>query len=157
MKGLVVLVTGGSSGLGLACIQRFARQGARVVLCDLPSSKGNEVVSTWSSSVGQDTPKPSFFPADVTNEEQIQNMFNQVKQQYGQLNAVINCAGIGIAQRTYNINKVNSIRKQNLRQKLFVKYLARSTRLIRISTRFKCECCWNIQCYSLGVSFDGRQ
>ena len=50
--------------------------------------------------------EPSFFPADVTNEEQIQQMFEHVKQQYGKLDVLINCAGIGIATRTYNINKV---------------------------------------------------
>ena len=50
--------------------------------------------------------KPSFFPVDVTNEEQIQQMFEQVKKQYGKLDVLINCAGIGIATRTYNMNKV---------------------------------------------------
>lgn len=49
MKGLVVLVTGGASGLGLACTKRFARQGARVVLCDLPSSKGQEMIDQWKN------------------------------------------------------------------------------------------------------------
>ena len=140
MNGLVVLVTGGASGLGLACIKRFARQGARVIMCDLPSSKGNEVVENWATvsissefDVGQPGKqtsgektggkaassnqsgkeqqgalvKPKFFPVDVTNEEQIQSMFNQVKQDYGRLDAVLNCAGVGIAMRTYNINKVS--------------------------------------------------
>lgn len=50
--------------------------------------------------------KPSFYPADVTNEEQIQQMFEEVKKQHGKLDVLINCAGIGIATRTYNINKV---------------------------------------------------
>jgi enoyl-[acyl-carrier-protein] reductase (NADH) len=46
------------------------------------------------------TQGPIFFPVDVTNEKQIQDMFNKVKQD------VLNCAGIGVAFRTYNINKV---------------------------------------------------
>jgi short-subunit dehydrogenase involved in D-alanine esterification of teichoic acids len=33
-------------------------------------------------------------------------MFNKIKQQYGRLDVVLNCAGIGVAFRTYNINKV---------------------------------------------------
>jgi NAD(P)-dependent dehydrogenase (short-subunit alcohol dehydrogenase family) len=49
---------------------------------------------------------PAFFPADVTNEQQIQEMFNKVKQEYGRLDVLLNCAGIGVAFRTYNINKV---------------------------------------------------
>ncbi|CAF3986461.1 unnamed protein product, partial [Rotaria magnacalcarata] len=48
---------------------------------------------------------PAFFSADVTNEQQIQDMFNQIKEKYNRLDAVINCAGIGVAFRTYNINK----------------------------------------------------
>ena len=35
-------------------------------------------------------------------------MFSKVKQQYGRLDVVLNCAGIGVAFRTYNINKVRS-------------------------------------------------
>ncbi len=50
--------------------------------------------------------KPVFFPADVTNEEQVQATLNKIKQQYGKLDVVLNCPGIGVAVRTYNINKV---------------------------------------------------
>jgi NAD(P)-dependent dehydrogenase (short-subunit alcohol dehydrogenase family) len=49
MQGLVTLVTGGAAGLGLACAKRFSAQGARVIICDLPSSKGNEIIEKWSS------------------------------------------------------------------------------------------------------------
>jgi 3-hydroxyacyl-CoA dehydrogenase/3-hydroxy-2-methylbutyryl-CoA dehydrogenase len=49
MKGLVALVTGGASGLGLACAKRFALQGARVIICDLPSSKGKEIIQKWET------------------------------------------------------------------------------------------------------------
>jgi NAD(P)-dependent dehydrogenase (short-subunit alcohol dehydrogenase family) len=45
----------------------------------------------------------------VTKEEELQSMFQQIKEQYGRLDAVLNCAGIGIAQRTYNMNKVGMI------------------------------------------------
>jgi len=137
MNGLVTLITGGAAGLGLACVKRFARQGARVIICDLPSSKGNEIVEKWSSifafssnsalkepeekfektnvkihssnrlSTDQniELEKPVFFPADITNEEQIKAIFNQIKQQYGKLDVVLNCAAIGVTLQTYNINK----------------------------------------------------
>ncbi len=49
MKGLVALVTGGASGLGLACVKRFTQQGARVIICDLPSSKGKEIIQKWET------------------------------------------------------------------------------------------------------------
>ncbi|CAF0863785.1 unnamed protein product [Didymodactylos carnosus] len=168
MKGLVTLVTGGASGLGFACAQRFLRQGARVIICDLPTSKGTEVVqsltdiqqsvaaksninkldnedglsddstnidttqtgnvnleeqqralrgeritssvpgssiSTPSSSKSLLTEQAMFYPIDVTNENEVQQVFDRVKQTHGRLDAVINCAGIACAFRTYNINK----------------------------------------------------
>lgn len=49
MKGLVALVTGGASGLGLACVKRFSQQGARVIICDLPTSKGQDIVDKWDT------------------------------------------------------------------------------------------------------------
>jgi 3-hydroxyacyl-CoA dehydrogenase / 3-hydroxy-2-methylbutyryl-CoA dehydrogenase len=54
---------------------------------------------------------PMFVPADVTNEQQIQDMFDQVKKTYGRLDSVVNCAGIGVAFRTYNINRVSRINR----------------------------------------------
>lgn len=51
MNGLTALITGGAAGLGLACATRFARHGARIIICDLPSSKGKEIVENWSSIV----------------------------------------------------------------------------------------------------------
>ena len=51
MNGLVTVITGGAAGLGLACAKRFARYGARVIICDLPSSKGNEIVENWSTII----------------------------------------------------------------------------------------------------------
>ncbi len=67
----------------------------------------NKIVPKASvSNTSSNEQTPYFFPADVTNEQQIQDMFNKVKQQYGRLDAVLNCAGIGVAFRTYNINKV---------------------------------------------------
>ena len=43
LKGLVGVITGGASGLCRATAERFVRQGARVVICDLPKSAGQEV------------------------------------------------------------------------------------------------------------------
>lgn len=99
IKGFVGLVTGGGSGLGKATVERLVQQGARVVLCDLPNSKGNEVAKT----IGED--KVIFAPVNVVNEADVQNALNVTKEKFGKLNAVVNCAGIGVAFKTYNFNK----------------------------------------------------
>jgi NAD(P)-dependent dehydrogenase (short-subunit alcohol dehydrogenase family) len=56
--------------------------------------------------------EPTFFPADVTNEEQVQNVLNKVKQKYGRLDVLLNCVGIGVARRTYNMTKVRLKKSQ---------------------------------------------
>lgn len=59
-QGLVTLVTGGASGLGRGTVERFVRQGAKVVIADLPTSKGAEV----SKEIGSST---IFTPMDVSS------------------------------------------------------------------------------------------
>lgn len=53
------LVTGGASGLGRATVERIVREGGRVVLCDLPTSKGHEVAKEVGDRV-------TFVPTDVS-------------------------------------------------------------------------------------------
>ena len=59
LKGLVGVVTGAASGLGRATAERFVREGAKVVLCDLPKSAGQEV----ADQLGSDA---VFAPTDVS-------------------------------------------------------------------------------------------
>lgn len=54
----IALITGGASGLGRATVERFVKQGAQVVICDLPSSEG----SALAESIGQ---RAVFVPTDV--------------------------------------------------------------------------------------------
>ncbi|XP_023020368.2 hydroxysteroid 17-beta dehydrogenase 10 isoform X2 [Leptinotarsa decemlineata] len=99
IKGAVSLVTGGASGLGKATVERLVQQGSRVVLCDLPTSKGNEI----AKSIGED--KVIFAPVNVTSEEDVSNALSLTKEKFGKLDNVVNCAGIGVAFKTYNFNK----------------------------------------------------
>ena len=71
MKGLVTLVTGGASGLGLACAKRFSKQGARVIICDLPSSKGDEVVQNWRSTLNAPNASPDEPEKKSTSSSQV--------------------------------------------------------------------------------------
>ena len=58
-QNVVGLVTGGASGLGRATVERFIKQGAKVVMCDLPSSDGAQV----AASLGENC---AFVPGDVS-------------------------------------------------------------------------------------------
>ncbi|XP_055914269.1 3-hydroxyacyl-CoA dehydrogenase type-2 [Eupeodes corollae] len=98
IKNAVSLVTGGASGLGRATAERLARNGAKVVLADLATSKGNEVAKELGDNV-------VFVPVDVSSEKDVQNAVQVAKDQFGRLDLAVNCAGTAVAFRTYNFNK----------------------------------------------------
>ncbi|KAK2157585.1 hypothetical protein LSH36_188g02026 [Paralvinella palmiformis] len=97
-QGIVSLVTGGASGLGRATVERFVREGARVVICDLPKSHGEKLAQELGSNA-------TFSPTDVTSEEDVKKAMETAKKQFGGLNVAVNCAGIGVAVVTYNAGK----------------------------------------------------
>jgi len=98
LKNVVGLVTGGASGLGKATVERFVREGARVTVCDLPGSAGDQL----AQSLGD---RCIYVPVDVTKAEDVEAALAMTKEKFGRLDAAINCAGIGIAFKTYNFNK----------------------------------------------------
>lgn len=91
-------MTGGASGLGKATVERFVQKGAKVVLCDLPTSKGNELAKTLGDNV-------VFVPVDVTSEVDVTNAIETAMTKFGRLDVSVNCAGTAVAARTYNFSK----------------------------------------------------
>ncbi|CAF0912944.1 unnamed protein product [Rotaria sp. Silwood1] len=88
MKELVTLITGGLSGLGLACVKRFVHKlHAHVIICDLPSASSSSIPG---SSL--------FLPTDVTSELDVKNVFDRIRIDFGHLDVLINCAGIILSQ-----------------------------------------------------------
>ncbi|XP_003693714.1 3-hydroxyacyl-CoA dehydrogenase type-2 isoform X2 [Apis florea] len=98
MKGLVALVTGGASGLGLGVVQRFIKAGAKVVIADLPISKGNEIANEFGESA-------IFTPTDITSTENVNNTINEINKKFKKLDVIVNAAGIALAYKVYNFNK----------------------------------------------------
>ncbi|EDO44410.1 predicted protein [Nematostella vectensis] len=93
MQRFTCLVTGGASGLGRATAARLVRNGARVVIADLPSSDGNNVAKELGKNC-------AFAPTDVTSEADVRQAIAVANEKFGPLNAAVNCAGIGIAVKT---------------------------------------------------------
>ena len=87
IKDAVAVVTGGASGLGLATTKALLDEGAKVVILDLPSSKGDEVAKELGDAV-------RFAPADVTDEEAVTKAFD-LAETLGTVRIVVNCAGTG--------------------------------------------------------------
>jgi len=91
IKDAVAVVTGGASGLGLATTKALLDEGAKVVILDLPSSKGEDVAQELGDRV-------SFAPADVTDEDAVATAFD-LAETLGPVRIVVNCAGTGDAIR----------------------------------------------------------
>jgi NAD(P)-dependent dehydrogenase (short-subunit alcohol dehydrogenase family) len=88
----VALITGASSGLGLATARRLAAEGAKVVILDLPSSRGAEVAAELGGSA-------RFAPGDVTSEQDVAAAVAAAAD-LGPLRIVVNCAGTGVPAKT---------------------------------------------------------
>ncbi|MEV2223661.1 3-oxoacyl-ACP reductase [Nocardia vinacea] len=81
----VAVVTGGGSGIGLATVRRFAAEGAKVVVADIDAAAGEAA----AGEVGG-----LFVKVDVTDEAQVEAMFQTAVDTYGGLDIAFNNAGI---------------------------------------------------------------
>jgi NAD(P)-dependent dehydrogenase (short-subunit alcohol dehydrogenase family) len=88
----VALVTGGASGLGLATVKELHANGARIVILDLPSSRGQEVAAELGD-------RAVFSPGDVTSPDSVTAALDAAAG-LGTLRITVNCAGIGNGIRT---------------------------------------------------------
>jgi NAD(P)-dependent dehydrogenase (short-subunit alcohol dehydrogenase family) len=90
--GLTALVTGGSSGLGGACVRHLAKAGAKVVIADLNQEAGEKLAAELGPNV-------RFAKTDVTDETSAKAAVNAAVQNFGGLHLSIQCAGIVVAER----------------------------------------------------------
>ena len=92
VEGKVALITGSGSGMGRATSYVFAEAGAKVVVSDINEKQIDEVSSEINSSNG--TCLKQIL--DVTNQENINEVIANVIKEFGQLDILINNAGISI-------------------------------------------------------------
>jgi NAD(P)-dependent dehydrogenase (short-subunit alcohol dehydrogenase family) len=91
LQGRTFLVSGGSSGLGAACVTEFAGAGANVVIGDI-SERGEELARELGGNA-------RFVKTDVTDSNQVQNAVDTAAREFGGLHGAICCAGIATAER----------------------------------------------------------
>ena len=94
ISGSTTVITGGASGLGRATAERLLAGGGRVVLLDLPRSPGAQVAADMGDNA-------LFAPADVTNPDEVTAALEAAVKRFGAIHALVNCAGIGAAEKTY--------------------------------------------------------
>jgi NAD(P)-dependent dehydrogenase (short-subunit alcohol dehydrogenase family) len=89
--GKVVLVTGGSSGIGRAAAIKFGEKGAKVMVAARREKEGNETVEMIKKVDGE----AMFVQTDVRIASQVENVVQQTVKKYGRLDIAFNNAGVG--------------------------------------------------------------
>ena len=89
LENRVAVITGGASGMGLATVQRFLEEGARVVIADYNAENGEAAVAAAA------TDAVTFVRTDVAVEADIEAMFRHTMDAFGRLDIVFNNAGVG--------------------------------------------------------------
>lgn len=90
LQNKVAVVTGAGSGMGKAITILFAKEGAKVIAADMNQETLNKVVAEITANGG--TTKPVI--ANVTKEQDIQNMIDAAVNTFGSLDILVNNAGI---------------------------------------------------------------
>jgi NAD(P)-dependent dehydrogenase (short-subunit alcohol dehydrogenase family) len=85
VEGKVAVVTGGCSGIGLATVQRFAAEGARVMIGDIDDANGSRIAQQLGGA---------FVHCDVTNPGQVETLFRTAREKFGSVDIAFNNAGI---------------------------------------------------------------
>lgn len=87
MDGKVIIITGGSSGMGAAMAKNFATRGAKVAIFDLNEEKGQQLAAEAGQNV-------TYYKIDVTSKAEIEKGVSAVEEKDGPLTTLVNSAGI---------------------------------------------------------------
>jgi len=90
VKDKVTIITGAASGLGLEISKVFLKNGAKVVLSDINQEKLDEIVEDLKAK----TYDCLGIRADVTSEDDIKNLIDRAKEEYGRIDVLFNNAGL---------------------------------------------------------------
>lgn len=97
LKG-VSMVTGGASGLGKATVERFVKNGGKVVILDVQGTRAQQVAQELGENV-------VVAKGSVTSEADVKNALGIAKDKFGRLDNLVNCAGQSATHQVYNFYK----------------------------------------------------
>lgn len=92
ISGSTFLVSGGSSGLGAACVRMLVAGGGNVVIADINQEKGAALAAELGG-------RAVFAPTNVTDEASVQQAIRTAEERFGPLRGSIQCAGIVLGER----------------------------------------------------------
>ncbi|MBY0272092.1 MAG: glucose 1-dehydrogenase [Alphaproteobacteria bacterium] len=95
LENKVIIVTGGTAGIGKATCLLFAREGAKVVITGKNDEDGHALVKLITKNGGT----AKFWHLNTANEAEAQNVMKSVYETYGKIDGLVNNAGIGGAHK----------------------------------------------------------
>jgi len=90
LKDEVAIVTGGASGIGKAIVEKFAKEGAGVVICDINLKLAQQL----SDQLKEESVKSLAFEVDVSDSSLVEKVVNDVTEQFKRIDILVNNAGI---------------------------------------------------------------
>jgi 3-oxoacyl-[acyl-carrier protein] reductase len=109
LKNKVALITGGAKGLGASIAQHFFNEGAKVIICDINIDEASQRAKELNGSA---------YYMDVSNSQNVQDVFLEVQSEFKQLDILVNNAGInGFEKRQDLLDE--RIKINNLQSKEF--------------------------------------
>lgn len=91
LAGKVALITGGASGIGRACAERYAEEGAEIVIADRDARRGGEVAAALQAASNR---RAMFVEVDVASEASVDAMVARAVEAFGRVDTVLAAAGI---------------------------------------------------------------
>lgn len=95
LDGKIVVITGAGSGIGAACVEVFAREGAKVLAADITGQQ--EIAAKWGSSVMP-------VHCDITKEADVEALIQLAVKEFGGVDVVANIAGVADAGVVAEVN-----------------------------------------------------
>ena len=114
-KDKVIIVTGASSGIGLASATRFASLGAKIVLAARSIDKLEKIAEEINKKFNKSTDKVLCVKTDVTKEEDCKNLVEQTIKHFGKIDVLVNNAGISMRAvfKDMDLNVMRSLMDTN--------------------------------------------
>jgi len=94
VKDKIVVITGGASGIGTAAAKLFGQHGAKVVVSDLNLENAQAIAEVIKNDGGE----AIALAANVANHEEVKSLIHQTVKRFGQIDVLVNNAGIGPSQ-----------------------------------------------------------
>ena len=106
LKGKVCVVTGGSLGIGRACAERMADEGATIAILDVLDEPGRAAVQALVDRGA----KAGYWHVEVTDEGRVQSAMEGIAAQFGGIHVLVNNAGIsGTTKPTHEVTEQEGI------------------------------------------------